>query len=60
MSDVKKEIEEKEDELIELLKEKVDRLKAKRKTIRVRGRLVPNDDTIDPQTGRKMKELEDD
>lgn len=38
---------------------KVERLKANRKTIRVRGRIVPNDDTIDPQTGKKMKDLED-
>jgi len=60
MSDVKREIEEATDELMGLLKNKVDKLKAQRKTIRVRGHLRPNDGSIDEQTGKPIKDDSDD
>ncbi|MBE3120818.1 MAG: hypothetical protein IMZ58_01230 [Thermoplasmata archaeon] len=59
MSNIKKEIEEKENELMNLLREKVDRLKAKRKTIRVRGNLRPNDGSMDSETGKPIKDDSD-
>jgi len=59
MSNIKKEIEEKEDEVMDLLKQKITRLKANRRTIRVRGNLRPNDGSIDEQTGRKIKDDDD-
>jgi hypothetical protein len=58
---VKEEIKKLEDELQGLLEKKIERLKAKRKYIRVRGRLVPNDpNAIDPESGKKITDIEDD
>jgi len=57
--DIKEEIKEAEDELLGLLKNKVDKLKAQRKYIRVKGHLRPNDGSIDSETGKEIKDDDD-
>ena len=55
-----KAIADAQDELLGLLEGKISKLKSQRKYIRVRGNLVRNDKTIvDPQTGKKITDLED-